>query len=985
MSNPPASFAAYLEQVRRLTWQRLSVRALVLWIGVSLLLIAACGLYSAWSGRGDLARVLCLCGMALAAWVCSSERWVNFGRQAPTIDSCASAIAKVPDPSNAVLRQDIAAAWSLSAQEQGSGSPALRELYLRRVQARLPELSVQEALPPPSSRKVWTTVLLGAGLCLFGVTLWTSAFTSLWTGHDARPPLASKVFWHSIGVRLTFPKKVQRAQTYLEPVAGQLSLPVGSQLEVLVHMPPHEHFSSLVLRDRSAMEIPLQREGQDGSAQRYVGNVEVARPLELELIGVDKESSAQRPKHGAAFSIAALPDKPPQVELAPGPQTQRSDRDASLAVEIDARDDFGLGELSLHYQSPGQPAASLPIDLKGQPKQFKDTYVWNLSSIPVEQRSDLVYWIEARDNDSELSPKDGRPGKVSRTSPRTLIVEDARATHQRNLRQLAALRDEAVDLLAQYMQPTLPGQSLRGSSQRLDHATNVQERSTRFLSNLSRLIVALEADTFVARSTRRVLSQVHKTSQARHDLAAPVLRFIYANRRNKPGSRPLLRNPWPELNAPKYPAAVHLSPERIAVALHEWTKLTPRTTIQLEDNILRLDDLVDAELMDQLDSLMAALKKAQKKLVRWLDTLDMSDPKSKARVEQLQARIHLDMQRIQELQALLRDEVDPGFFNQDALAELAARMKHQSIKEKLDHGDLEGAKQAAKSQLSKMESVQDDLQEQSEQPKHLTAKEKAQRYLRRQIANIKDQQADLEEQTKSNAQQSTHSAETDEAFAKDIQNRLSKIKDTEFNEPGRKALRAAQDALEDLRNQNASTADRHLALEQLRHQLKEAQHGAPSSERTPLTALFKQSQARANQSPGQPAPEDQARKQGQQAMFKQLSDLGAAPEGQEAMTPTLHRHLKEAGSSMQDSADALGSGRPLRSRLAQQAAQTKLQSALDELSEAPPPPPPSGAEQVSMQAKQDKSLREAVLEALEKDSNTLSPGARAYYESLLEP
>lgn len=983
MSTPPASFAQYLEQVRRLTWRAQSARALVTWVGSSLVIIAVAGAYTAWSGRGDLARLLCLGGIALAGWVCASERWSRFGRKAPSQDSCARAIAQVEDPLHATLRQDIYAAWTLSSQSKIQGSPALRDLYLRRVQGRLHELCPQDALPAESTRGVWVTLLLGSTCCLLGTTLWTSAFASLCSGHDARPPLAPQIFWSSVGLHLTFPDKVQRPPKTLDPVAGQLSLPVGTQLKVQVQMPPHARFSSLLLRDKGAsVELALSPLDQAGPAQRFEGELLVKQALRLELVGVDKESSARRPKHGPAFSIAAVLDKPPQVELAPGRKTQRSDRDGQLAVEIDARDDFGLRALSLHYQSPGQPSAFVPIELKGQPKQFKDTFIWSLASIPVERRSDLVYWIEARDNDTKLNPEDQRPGKVTKTSPRTLIVEDARARHQQNLRQLATLRDESVDLLARYMSP---GQRLRGAKERLDHASGVQEHSTRFLSNLSRLIVALEKDRYSARATRRVLSKVHQNSQARHELAAPILRFIYANQRTKSNANPLLHRPWPEDDAPKFPAAVPLNEDRIGQALDEWSKLVPETKSQLEDDILRLDDLVDAELMDQLDALMSTLKKAQKKLVRWLDTLDLSDPKSKTRVAQLQARIELDMKRIQELQALLRDEVDPGFFNQDALAELAARMKHQSIQEKLDKGDVQGAKKAAKSQLSKMESVQDDLKDKASPPKHLSPKEKAQRFLRQELAQLHDQQTDLLEKTPQTLLPSPHPAGEDAKFAQDIKERLSQIKDTQLNRPGRRALQKAYDALEDLARKDAGPAQRFSALEQLRHQLSEAQAGTPKSERGKLAKITKLAQARADAAPGQADPKTAPQREAQAALAKKLRALGQDPQGREAMTPAIQDQLNGAQDRMQDSKAALDGGRKLRARLAQSAVQERLQAALDELSEAPPPPPPSGGQEVSMQAKQDKTLREAVLEALEKDSNSLSPDARAYYESLLEP
>lgn len=978
MSTPPDSFAKYLEQVRRLTWQRQSTRALVTWLGVSLLLIAAFGSYSAWSGRGDLGRVLCLAGIILAAWVCASERWNQFGRKAPSKDSCAQAIAKVQDPVHATLRQDIFAAWRLGSQSNRQGSPALRDLYLQRVEQQLVKLPAEAAIPATSSKKVWATLLCGTFCCLLGVSLWTSAFASLWSGHDARAPLAPQIFWSSVGLHITYPRKAQRPPKYLEPVAGQLSLPVGSRLNIQVRMPAHERFSSLSLKDKgAALALELAPREAKGVAQIFEGELEVTKTLRLELFGVDKDSSTRRPKHGPAFSIAALADKAPQVELAPGKKTQRTDRDGQLAVAIDARDDFGLRSLSLHYQSPGQPADFVPIELEDQPKNHKDTFIWNLASIPVQQRSDLVYWIEARDNDEAINPEDNRPGKVTRTSPRTLIVEDARARHQQNLRQLAALRDEAVDLLARYMSSD--------SKARLDHARAVQEHSTRFLSNLARLNEALKKDRFAARATRRVLSKVHKASQSRHELAEPILRFIYSNQVKKTRSNPLLGTPWPEDNAPKYPQTVQLNSERIAAALDEWAKLLPGTKAQLEDDILRLDDLVDAELMDQLDALMAGLKKAQKKLVRWLDTLDMSDPKSKARVTQLQARIELDMQRVQELQSLLRDEVDPGFFNQDALAELAERMKHQSLKDKLNNGDLKGAKQAAKDQLSKMESVQEDLQEQSGPPKHLSPKEKAQRFLRRQLAELSDEQADLLERTPRSLQASPHSPTEDLDFARKLKTQLSKIKDTQLNRPGRKALQAAQDALEDLERKDANAADRFLATEELRHQLHQALEGTPKSERAQISKLLKQSQAWADASPGQPGHKDREDQQKQEALAKKLQAVGQAPQGQEAMTPGIKRHLQGAAFGMQESVDALKQGRGLRSSLAQEATKNKIQSALDELQKAPPPPPPSGGEEVSMQAKQDKSLREAVLEVLEKDSKSLSPGARAYYESLLEP
>lgn len=988
MAKAPKTLARYLQRVQALVFQRATLRAALVVLGVGLLMFAAASLYANWSGRGDLSRGLWLAGMALCAWVGANERWVLFDRKRPSIEDCARVIAQVQDPPTQSLRQDIAAAWSLQHRTQASlHSSALEELYVARVHQRLEQLPPEQAIPAPPLRPVLFLVSLGL-IAVAGALLFLGpACVALLEGQDNRKSRPPEVFWRSLGVELEFPLHTQIDPQRLEPVAGQLRVPAGTRIRARLTLPKGAHFSELRLRDQlTATEWPLQRVDRPKAAPSvYVAELFVESPANFSLLGVDKESSKQRPKHAAAFSLLPIQDQPASLELAPQGAKKRGDRDASLDVNIDAHDDFGLRQLTLYYQSPDDPPAAVDIPLKGQPRSFTETFSWDLSTIPIQQRADLVYWIEARDNDPRLDPKDQKPGKISRSSRRTLILEDARAQHQSLLRQLATLRDQSVDLLAHKMRPIFREQPAVGLEGKLEVARSIHERSTQFLTNLARLISLLQKDKFAARSTLRVLGEVHRRTRAQHELSEPILRFIYANRTQDKASQMPEANPFSQQDREDYPRGIRLSSDRLREALNEWTKLAPAAEDQLQDDVIRLDDLVDSELVEQLQTLVASLRRAQRKLVQLLEKLDIKNENAKARIAQLEARIKLDMERISELRALLREEVDPGFFNEDALAELAARMKHTSIQERLANNDLAGAKESANAQLSQMDAVQQKLEQQEQTPAHLTPKEKAQRFLRRELSAIKDAQANLTERSPTEVQPTELDSSQDQRVAQTIDEGLGKIDDTKLNAPGRKAFQAAKDALERLTQDDTDPQARHHAREALRHHLDQAWRGATDKEQRALSTLRNQAIRHSNRASFTPDAKDKQRATEQKRIATKLQRASEDPNAQAAREPELDQLISQALESMKQSREATGQGRHVRSKLSQDAAQDELQEALNRLSDAPPPPPPKGSQEVSMEAKQDLSLRQAVLDALKQQPESLRPSTRAYYESLLEP
>src|SRR5690606_16633609 len=120
----------------------------------------------------------------------------------------------------------------------------------------------------------------------------------------------------------------------------------------------------------------------------------------------DPEALAVAARRSAPMRVEIEPDAMPEVELLPLPEWQR---EASETDRIDlrfaTRDDFGVvgaelvyelarpsGELERHRLPAGRAPA-------GGSRSWRHRYNWDLSTIPLEDRSEVTYWIEVRDND----------------------------------------------------------------------------------------------------------------------------------------------------------------------------------------------------------------------------------------------------------------------------------------------------------------------------------------------------------------------------------------------------------------------------------------------------------------------------------------------------------------------------------------------------------------------------------------------------------
>ena len=189
-----------------------------------------------------------------------------------------------------------------------------------------------------------------------------------------------------------------------------LRLLTGSKLVARIKPSvPLSHASLLLLgQDRKTVvqSVPLQVDGTEWTGTARLTAKEIAG-LTFQLadsVGVESVAMAVTP-------VTILPDQPPTISVTwPLRREELVTNRATLLVAFDAKDDFGLGGIRLHYAvnwSEGAKFRTLDLDLGGEStRTLNRRFEWKLDRIqPPLQEGDVVdYWFEARDNNTETGP-----------------------------------------------------------------------------------------------------------------------------------------------------------------------------------------------------------------------------------------------------------------------------------------------------------------------------------------------------------------------------------------------------------------------------------------------------------------------------------------------------------------------------------------------------------------------------------------------------
>ena len=124
---------------------------------------------------------------------------------------------------------------------------------------------------------------------------------------------------------------------------------------------------------------------------------------------VDSEGVESRAM--AVHRIEVVPDMPPTIRiLLPARREELLTQKATLLLGFEAKDDFGVAKVLLHYAvnwTEDAPHKTLELDLGGdQPKTLTRRFEWKIERItPAPAENDTIdFWLEARDANDVTGP-----------------------------------------------------------------------------------------------------------------------------------------------------------------------------------------------------------------------------------------------------------------------------------------------------------------------------------------------------------------------------------------------------------------------------------------------------------------------------------------------------------------------------------------------------------------------------------------------------
>ncbi len=957
------------------------------------LVVAGATAATTYTLRGDLwaAIAIAAAGLAITVQVLRTRQHLHRlaetrHRTAHTIAQNRQRLTQSSDRALAddlALRQEILAATELADPDYRGRSATLANAYIRDVCQRLAPCDPGLAAPPLHLRRQ-AIVLASLGLA----TAFASGQANLRHGfglllhmQDGRPAQPPEPFWSQLTLTFVAPEHTHRSPRVVPNPTGNLRALAGTTVQISLQ--PLRPLQSLhLVTEPDATQARALTPNDDGTEWR--GEFVLRTTTTLRLVA-DDDAATPTP----TWTVDIEPDEPPEVELAPLPRSLGpvSEHD-QVDLRFTARDDFGIASATLAIErGEGQV---IYLDVGPPPRNTRlwtHRYTWDLSAIPLGERNKLTYWIEVRDNDPDLGsiPLPDPPGKLTRSARMQLELRDEQREHAENVDNLAKLRDSAVDLLAARMQTAEA--DLRNhdwdSFVQLVYARKLLTRSETLLATMRDLIDALAIDNMVRERDISILTAIHRRLLEIHRREAELHATFPPGREDQ-------RDP--------------------STILPRLTTINRQQVTQLEDEVIRLDDLVDDQVLQEIESLLTGLQAAQQRIVELLEQLQAGDLSVRGELDQLQQRVREDLRRLTDARARLDKEVGSEHINTDAFAAMQRKLEAQDVSEQLRQGDVDGAIQQARRTLDEIQAMRDSVQErQADEARkaEMTPDERMRMQNLRQLSQIQDAQVGLRSDAKSMLQQ-WRDANRDVPLDPDLARRtaekaaavareLEPINDARLGREARRGLEDAREAVAQLRGETTMQAPKALpsleAAQRAADGVRRALAGAEGDERRRLERARSQLDSvlgplQATLPP--PAPPDasgqDAGSQVEQRQANLRSRLSALLDGPDAagLNETGRAAIKRASDHMDASFKRLQQGGGAPALEAQGSALRDIQQAIDSLRQQSPPSGTSSRQETSTETERDRSLRDELMDAMREGApDGFDRAVERYYEELL--
>ncbi|MEK6600443.1 MAG: DUF4175 family protein [Candidatus Binatota bacterium] len=401
-------------------------------------------------------------------------------------------------------------------------------------------------------------------------------------------------------------------------------------------------------------EVPLKISGR-----KLQGSLVLLQSQRYQILVEDALGFRNTP---IPYEIRLRPDGFPVVEILRPTEELEINGDETLTLEYSGRDDFGVQEVNL-VARVGERQERLPLLKDGNKKLIvREQFNWELGKLGLREGEEVVYHLEALDNDTISGPKLGTSRALR------LRLKNLKGEHKKVAEMIHDLSNRMVDLLADHLEkPPSTGKE----------STRPREQTDRGVEQgLQEMMKRVEE--VMERSEKDRLSDFATWSD------------LEALRRNLEFTKEGL-----------------LRQEQQASSLEEKARLNDEISSELERMSLLAEEISKRLKAREMAATAQDVMKSQERLLDSLEKLRSGDKNLDAilkEISQLANLLNSLQQSLSQLASRLPDE----FVNNDAVRGLSFNEMFSALEEmrkKLMQGDIEGAMQLARELFNQMASM----------------------------------------------------------------------------------------------------------------------------------------------------------------------------------------------------------------------------------------------------------------------------------------
>ncbi len=362
------------------------------------------------------------------------------------------------------------------------------------------------------------------------------------------------------------------------------------------------------------------------------------------------------------YAMHAVPDGFPAVEVLKPSEDLEVNGDERIALEYRANDDYGLQEVTL-VAAIGEREERIPVWRAELTRELRETFIWDLDGMRLEEGDVVVYHLEVLDNDTISGPKLGK------SRPLSLRLKNLKAEHRQVAEMIRDISDKMVDLLGDHLEapPDQPAGDEQAAGQPLEQPIEgLAEGLDRMMQRVDETMRRTREDRISDFATWSDLETLKRNLQhAREDLVERMRRAA--------------------------------SPEEREQAHDAMATELERLSMLSEDVSRRLTG------QDMADSARDMVKNQE----RFLESLEKLRSGNKELDEVLEELAKM-AQQLQDLQAALSQfarQMPSEFVNPSSMRNMPfsdMRSMMEQIRQKLREGDIEGALQMAREMFNQM-------------------------------------------------------------------------------------------------------------------------------------------------------------------------------------------------------------------------------------------------------------------------------------------